>query len=121
MTEAEIQIIDAARELIDANVRARDELDAANQFLQRGIDHLESGGSIIEALTALPVSSRRQATQDAFKRVVEARHLLRLRAISVCIDEGMRPSQIGETWGISRQRVDHYIQELKAGPTSTPA
>ncbi len=66
-----------------------------------------------DAIKAIPLSSRREATQGAFKRMVEARHELRLQAIGVCSDEGMSMREIAEIWGVSRQRVAQSLAELR--------
>jgi DNA-directed RNA polymerase specialized sigma24 family protein len=113
MTDDAARIVQAVGELIDANTRAIAQMEATNSVLRCGIDHLEDGAGVLEALRVLPVAARRLATQDAFQRVVTARHRLRLRAIVACADAGMSPLQIAEIWGVSRQRVAQYLTEAK--------
>ena len=46
-------------------------------------------------------------------RLMAARHAFRLHVIAACIDGGMTPRQIAEEWGMSRQRVDQFVQKAK--------
>jgi DNA-binding CsgD family transcriptional regulator len=121
MTQGEAEIVDAIYELIEANNRARDQIDATNALLHCGIDQLVDGGGVIESLKSLPVAARRRSTQDAFQRVVKARHGLRLRAIAACAAEGMSSGEIAEIWGVSRQRVGQYISKLQKTTSSVSA
>ena len=113
MTDEEARIVDAIHALIEANDRAREQIDATNALLRCGIDQLQAGTGVIEALKVLPVASRRQSTQDAFQLVVTMRHRLRLQAIGACTTAGMSPAQIAEIWGVSRQRVAQCVAELQ--------
>ncbi len=113
MTESEARIVEAMRTLIEANRDVRDELVAGERELIQAIGAIEVGAKITDTLRSSSAGRQRKATQDAFERVIAARHELRLRVIAVCRDEGIRPWEIAEWWGISRQRVDRYIQELK--------
>ncbi|MGA2835122.1 MAG: helix-turn-helix domain-containing protein [Acidimicrobiales bacterium] len=113
MTESEARIVEAMRTLIEANREVRDVLVAAERALEHGIESIEAGTKITDTLRTSSAAPQRRATQEAFERAIAARHELRLRVISVCRDEGIRPWEIAKWWGISRQRVDRYIQELK--------
>lgn len=119
MTDDEIQIVDAIRDLIDANHRARTELDSTNALLRRGIDHLEAGGGVVEALSALPIAARRHATQDSFEQVIKARHQLRIWAITACTRQGISAGKVAEIWGVSRQRVVQCLADAKKQGLST--
>jgi hypothetical protein len=121
MDEEHAQVVDAIRHLIEANDRARVQLDETTALLRSGIDHLEAGGGIVQALHALPIAERRKATQDAIHDVVQARHQLRLRAISTCTRHGIAPAQIAEIWGVSRQRVVQCLAEVRAQDAATSA
>ena len=119
MTESDLRIIEAIQELIDANRAARDVMAAGERVLERGIERLRAGESVSETLGYTPAGLQRQATQNANLRIAEARHELRLLLIGQCLDEGMRPFEIARAWGMSRQRVDRYIQEIKRRPADT--
>ncbi len=101
------------RELLDAHECGRREMDRADQLLLFGIEQVESGADYMAALATAPSADDRKAMQDAFNRIIDARHELRLQILAVCLDQGMRPREIGERWGISRQRVAKYMVELK--------
>jgi len=107
------QMVAAMRELLDAHEAGRSEMDRADGLLRFGIDHLEAGGDFTSTVDALPSVSQRQDMNDAFKRIIDARHELRLQILGVCLDQEMKPREIGERWGVSRQRVAKYMVELK--------
>ena len=117
MSDERSPMDEAIHDLIDANARARAQLDATDAMLQRGIDHLRAGGGVVDALRLLPIAQRRQSTQDAFQEVILARHRLRLRAISACTEQGLSPARIAEIWGISRQRVVQFVAEARKQAT----
>jgi Trp operon repressor len=103
----------AMRELLDAHEGGRREMDRADRLLRVGIGRLESGKDFEATIAGLPTVDERQAMEDAFKRIIDARHELRLQILAVCLDKGLRPREIGERWGVSRQRVAKYKAELK--------
>jgi DNA invertase Pin-like site-specific DNA recombinase len=113
VTESEERIIEAIQELIDANREARRVMLSGEQILERGIERIRAGEKITETLGYTPAGLQRQSTQDANRRIDDARHHVRLLLIAQCLDEGMRPWEIANAWGMSRQRVDRYIQEIK--------
>ena len=113
MPVADSRIIEAMEDLIEANRAARQVMCAGEMVLQQGIERLRAGEKLSETLADRPAGSQRQATQEANERIVDARHNLRLLLIGRCLEEGMRPWAIADAWGMSRQRVDRYIQEIK--------
>ena len=115
MTESTERIIEVMESLVAAQRDARDTLAANEAMLRRGIEALRSGTGVLEALGATPVGPQRKATQDVLDRVMAARHSFRLHLITACIEGGMTPRQIAEEWGMSRQRVDQFVQEAKRG------
>jgi len=116
MAEGDLQIIGAIQELIDANRAARQVMIEGETILRQGIERLRAGERISETLGYESPGDQRQSTQDAQHRIDEARHNLRLLLIRRCLDEGMRAWEIARAWGMSRQRIDRYIQEMKKGP-----
>jgi hypothetical protein len=115
LTESDVRIVEAIQELIDANRIAREVMLAGERVLERGIEMIRAGEKVTETLSYTPAGQQRQATQHSSLRIAEARHHLRLLLIGQCLDEGMRPWEIARAWGMSRQRVDRYIQEIKRG------
>jgi hypothetical protein len=113
VTSPEEEIILAIQELIEANREARRVMLAGERILARGIERIRAGERVTETLGHTPAGPQRQATQDANHRIEAARHRVRLLLIGQCLHEGMRPWEIADAWGMSRQRVDRYIQEIK--------
>ncbi len=116
MRETDSRIIEAIEDLIAANRAARRVMRTGEDVLTRGIERLRAGEKISETLAHTPAGVQREATQEANHRIAVARHELRVLLIGRCLDEGMRPWEIARAWGMSRQRIDRYIQELKQRP-----
>jgi hypothetical protein len=112
-TGPEIQIVEAMRHLLVANRAAREAMLMCDELLEGGIERIIAGERIADVVRSTPAGSQRQATQDSLERVNLARQDLRLRVIAACLDQGMLPGQIAEAWGVSRQRIDHYVQRIK--------
>ncbi len=104
------------RELIQANEAAQGVMAEGNALLSRAVAALESGAKVTDTLRYSRADVQRQVAQDAVKRVIEARHELRLEVIAACEEAGVPRSVIATWWGISRQRVDQMAQELKRRP-----
>ncbi len=113
MAESTERIIEVMQELIDAHRLARDTLGANEEVLVAGLEAIRSGAGVVETLEAAPANAQRRATQEMLERLVAARHQFRLYLIGACIDAGMSPREIAADWGISRQRVDQFVQEFK--------
>ena len=111
------QIVEVMRELVEAQREARATLVANEELLLQGIAALEAGGDVVATLHASPANAQRRSTQAVLDRIMHARHQFRLHLIGVCRDAGMTPREIAEEWGISRQRVDQFVQEYKRSPT----
>lgn len=111
-----IRIIEGIRELLEANHAAREALLEGDRVLSGAIDKLLAGQRVVDVLRSTPVDSQRRATQGALDRMNVARHELRLEVIEICLDEAMLPGQIAAIWGVSRQRIDRYVQEIRRRP-----
>ena len=110
------QLIEVMEALVAAQQDARATLATNEELLRQGIDALRSGADVQEALAATPAGAQRQVTQEVLDRLMAARHTFRLHVIAACVECGMTPRQIAEEWGMSRQRVDQFVQEAKRGP-----
>ena len=88
-------------------------MDKADGLLRFGIEQLEADGDFMEMMSRAPTASERQITQEAFNRITDARHAIRLLLLEVCLEQGMSVREIGEKWGVSRQRVATFVAELK--------
>ena len=113
MTARRDDLIAAMQDLLAAHARGRQVMDVADERLRFGIDQLASGADVMEAMARAPSAAERQATLDAFKAITDARHAVRLLLLEVCLDHGMSPREIGEQWGVSRQRVATFVAELR--------
>ena len=114
-------LINAMQDLIDAHARGRAVMDTADSLLRFGIRQLESGADFVDMMADAPTAAERQATLDAFDGITAARHAVRLLLLEACLDQGMSPREIGERWGVSRQRVATYVAELKEQASREPA
>jgi hypothetical protein len=107
------QIVEAVQGLLDATRGARAALDATEDVLVHGLEVLDTGAELVDVIHSLPVRAQRQSTQDAVEQVNLARHRLRVLLFAACVDAGMTPRDIAEEWGVSRQRVDQFVQEFR--------
>jgi len=113
--ESARQTVDALRELREATRAAQQAMFDTEQLADLGIERLESGMQVSDLIRTSTASQDRQTVQVAIDAIVDARHRFRLAAIIACLDGGMPPREIAEAWGISRQRVDQFIQEARRG------
>jgi len=111
--DAETEILEAMLELLEASRAAREALSEGDVALVRAIDRMLAGQRAVDILRSSPVSSQRQATQEALDRFNIARHKFRRKIIEMCLEQGMLPGQMGKIWGVSRQRIDRYVQEIR--------
>lgn len=105
--------VDALQDLTDANRVAREVMVEAEELLSRGIEQIRAGVKVTDAVRTEPVSSQRLSTREAMERVEVARNELRLLVIAECVKEGMVPREVAELWGMSRQRADQYVQQIR--------
>jgi hypothetical protein len=103
--------VEALRGLRDAARSAQAAMVETERLATVGIERLEAGMRVADLIRASTASEDRQTVQGALDEVVEARHRFRLAAIAACMADGMAPREIAEAWGISRQRVDQFVQE----------
>ena len=120
MSLGKVELISAMQDLIEAHARGREVMDKADSLLRFGILQLESDGDFMEMMAKVPTATERQVTQDAFKKITDARHAIRLLLLEVCLEQGLSPREVGETWGVSRQRVAKYVAELKEIRSTQP-
>jgi hypothetical protein len=113
MTHSDEDIGAALREVIRCSEVARRELEATEDALRHALAYVEEGGSVTAGLRSFPVATRREATQSGIEQMVKSRHDLRLAVIALATADGIGPRELSEIWGVSRQRIDQYLQELK--------
>ena len=105
--------IEALQDLVETNRKAREVLALAEEESLRSIAELEAGVAVSTIVQRVQPGGYRRSIQDALDAVGAARHRYRLEAIAACIEDGMTPREIAEAWGISRQRVDQFVQERR--------
>lgn len=111
------QTLEALRGLQDAARSVQRAMAETERLAGVGIAQLESGVSVAGLIRASTATEDRQTVQGAIDEVVAARHRFRLVAIAACMEGGMTPREIAEAWGISRQRVDQFVQESRRTAT----
>jgi hypothetical protein len=114
MDDRRNRLIAAMQELLDAHAAVRVVMDGADAKLRFGMEQLAADAEFLEAMAAAPSAVERQDTLDAFRRITEARHEVRLLLLEECLEEGMSAGEVGVRWGVSRQRVAKLVGELRA-------
>ena len=113
MEETSEGLIEAIQGVAVASRDARRVLEGVEDLLESAIDRLRDGGAVVDLVKETRFSSERELVQEALERLNSARHRFRLRVVGECIEAGMTPREVAEWWGISRQRVDQFIQEYR--------
>lgn len=113
MDESQAQVVSALREFVAANRAAREAMEQGEAVVMRGIEEIERGGSVVEALRAAPASEQRLSTKRALERLSVARHKVRLLLVAECTSDGMVGREIADLWGFSRQRAAKFVLESR--------
>ena len=116
MTTSRDDLIDAMQELIDAHAWGREVMETADALLRFGITQLRNGTDFIETMAKAPTAIERQAAQDAFRSITEARHKLRLLLLDVCLQQGMSVREVGEKSG----HIPPTSGSVRGGTQGTP-
>jgi Homeodomain-like domain len=111
--ETSEQIVEAVQAVVDASRHARKVFEGVEDLLNSAIDRLRDDGSVVDLVKESNISTERALVQDALEELNGARHRFRLRVVGACIEAGMTPREVADWWGISRQRVDQFIQEYR--------
>ncbi len=107
-------VIRAMERLLEADKEVRQQLQAAERVLRRGIRGIEEGEPIARALRTTKAGERRQNVNDALENLQIARHDLRTAVIAAGLEEGMSLSEVARAFGISRQLVQRHAKETRA-------
>jgi len=111
--ESTSETVVALQDIVEAARAAAKAMQDIEQLAERGIERLGGGMRVADLIRTSTADQDRQSLQGAIDAIVDARHRFRLVAITACVDDGMAPKEIAEAWGISRQRVDQFIQEAR--------
>ncbi len=113
MEETSERLIEAMQDVADASRHARKVFEGVEVLLESAIVGLRDGGAVAALVQESRISTERELVQEALERLNTARHRFRLRVVGACIESGMTPREVADWWGISRQRVDQFIQEYR--------
>jgi hypothetical protein len=105
--------VEVIQDVVDASRHARKVFEGVEDLLNSAIDRLRDGESVVDLVKESRISTERALVQEALEQLNSARHRFRLRVVGACIEAGMMPREVAEWWGISRQRVDQFIQEYR--------
>jgi hypothetical protein len=111
--ETSERIIEAIQGVTEASRHARTVFEGVEDLLDSAVARLREGGAVVDLVKETRISAERELVQEALERLNVARHRFRLRVVGACIEAGMTPREVAEWWGISRQRVDQFIQEYR--------
>jgi hypothetical protein len=111
--ETSDRLIEAIQGVADACRHARQVFEGVEGLLDSAAGRLRGGGAIVDLVKETRISTERELVQEALEQLNTARHRFRLRVVGACIESGMTPREVAEWWGISRQRVDQFIQEYR--------
>jgi hypothetical protein len=118
MDESQAQVVSALREFVAANRAAREAMEQGEAVVMMGIEEIERGGSVVDALRAAPASDQRLSTKRTLERLSVARHKVRLLLVAECTSDGMVGREIADLWGFSRQRAAKFVLESREVETS---
>ena len=113
MEETSDRLIEAIQGVTDASRHARKVFEGVEGLLDSAVERLRNGGAVVDLVKESRISTERELVQEALEGLNTARHRFRLRTVGACIEAGMTPREVAEWWGISRQRVDQFIQEYR--------
>jgi hypothetical protein len=99
--------------LIEANREVRRTMQANERVLQRTLRSLEAGHGIAGTFARVPTVPARQASNDAERALLRARHQLRLAVFDAGLAEGMSIAELARCWGFSRQLGARYVKEIR--------
>ena len=81
--------------------------------LTRGLDLLDHGVPLGEALAELRTAERRLRMTDMLNAFDECRHRLRISITAAGLEEGMTIGAIGRAFGVSRQLAARFAKEVR--------
>jgi hypothetical protein len=107
---------DVARDvgrLVVAGQELRDRIRESRKGLQKGLELLDRGVGIDEALRALNTAERRLAMTELLTEFEECRHRLRLSITVAGLEEGMSIGDIARAFGVSRQLASRMAKQAR--------
>jgi hypothetical protein len=99
----------ASEHLAEALARAAEARDVVRR-------HLANGGPVSDIRTFLDPEPLRSSLSHAITELERARHETQRLLFRLLHSEGRTMTDIGKTWGISRQLVSRLINEPETGP-----
>ena len=109
MGDARLEVITAIKELIRANLSAREQLEENERLLRSALACIEEGTSIETTLRAMPTIEERAANSEAVRSFYERRIDLRTATIKAALDEGMTVTDLAAVFGIPYEVIASHV------------
>ena len=113
MTSSRDYVARDIRQLVAAGQELRDLIRESRKGLQKGLELLDQGVEIAEALGALNTAERRLAMTEHLSGFEECRHRLRLSITVAGLEEGMRIGDLARAFGVSRQLASRMAKQAR--------
>jgi hypothetical protein len=113
VTEERDAVAADIRRLMESGQRLRALILESRTGFTKGLDLLDSGVPVVEALTALNTAERRKTMTDLLDEFEADRHRLRLSITAAGLGEGMTIGEIGRAFGVSRQLAARFAKEIR--------
>lgn len=109
MGDARLEVTAAVKELIQANLTAREQLEENERLLRSALASIEGGASIETTLRAMPTIEERAANSEAVRSFYERRIDLRTATIKAALDEGMTVTDLAAVFGIPYEVIASHV------------
>ena len=103
MTGSRKRLILQAEEVTESVAYLRSQLRLYQDAVQRFVDHVERGETVLTAAHNANVARYRQLATEAIEGFESARRQMRLALFALGQEEGASISQLGRALGVSRQ------------------
>jgi hypothetical protein len=114
MSAARDAVIADIHRLMASGQELRDQLLESWSGFAVGLDLLEQGTPLSEALTDLHTAERRVHMTERLAEFDECRHRLRISITAAGLEEGMSIGDIGRAFGVSRQLAARFAKEVRS-------
>jgi len=113
MPDARDAVIADVHRLMDSGQELRALILESRTAFMTGVELLEQGVPLGEALTELRTAERRLRMTDMLNEFDECRHRLRISITAAGLEEGMSIGDIGRAFGVSRQLAARFAKEVR--------
>jgi hypothetical protein len=113
VTPSRDEIARDIQQLIVAGQELRDLIRESRKGLQKGLELLDRGVGLDEAMRTLNAAERRLLMTDHIAEFEERRHQLRLSITVAALEEGMSIGDIARAFGVSRQLASRMAKQAR--------